>query len=323
MLLTADLHLDDKPENDYRWRIFEQLKAFADQEDIYILGDLCDRADRHSAALVNRLVSALEDLVRAKHTVIILNGNHDRPLKGPPFWRFLNHIPHVMFVTEPLPYRQALLLPYSPNPREEWADIDWERYSAVFMHQPVTGVDVGRGQTLTVPDMVDFPDSLRVYSGDIHIPQVVGPVTYVGAPYPVRFGDTHKCRLLLLADDYSIKRECLLRAIRKPVIEVRSIDQLQPVLLRAGDQAKVKFVLSPDSMEEWPSTQQRIIAWARDTGIHIASIEAIVETSPNRKITPAAFESTPEQVLRAYCQGAGVGEKLVASGLDFLAQLGE
>lgn len=317
MLLTADLHLDDKECNDYRWKIFDHLRAHGEGE-VFILGDLCDRADRHSSILVNRLISVLTGLTDAGNEVTILCGNHDLPQKGPAYWNFLNRLPNVHFITKPTAEGKLLLLPYSHNPAEEWKGIPFELYQCVMMHQPINGAGIGHGRTIESLPSLDFPENLPVYSGDIHYCQTIGNVTYIGAPHPVKFGDSHRCRLLVLGEDYHIKREITLRRLRKQVIEVSSLEQLQAIHSAPGDQARVRFTLSADRMEQWPLEQAAITEWAREHGIHLASIEAIIETTPERRVQQFDFDADPVSILEAYCRTEGVGEQLLLSGLQFL-----
>ena len=61
--ITADLHLTDRPEDEYRWKAFdhvvrESLTSYGAQE-IYLLGDILDRKDRFPARLLNRLDNTL------------------------------------------------------------------------------------------------------------------------------------------------------------------------------------------------------------------------------------------------------------------------
>lgn len=316
MILTADLHLTDKTEDEYRWKVFDHLYEHSDGE-IFILGDLADRADRHSSILVNRLIGALTELTRGGSRVTILLGNHDMPLKGEPYWSFLNYIKDVSFITTPTADADLLLLPYSANPIEEWKGIPFHLYRAAFMHQTVDGVDVGRGRTLQNPNMIVFPPNITVYSGDIHIPQTLDNVTYVSAPHNVRFGDVHRCRLLVLDEDYKIKREVTLRRVQKRVIEISSIEQLKALRTAPGDQARIRFTLPASSMEQWPIEQQAISEWAQEQGVQLASVEAIIETSPDRD-SKFSFDADPKQVLEGYCKVEGIGADLLDVGLEFL-----
>jgi len=313
MILSADLHLTDKAQDEYRWAVFERLRVHADGQ-VFILGDLADRADRHSSRLVNRLIDELTALAR-EHTVTILCGNHDRPLLGPPYFSFLNQLKGVSFITQPEGRGDLLLLPYSPDPRTEWAEIDFTAYRGVFMHQTVSGATVG-DRVLENDRMVAFAAGNRVYSGDIHVPQQVGPVTYVGAPHPIKFNDGYRTRFLILDQHYEIEREVTLRRMRKRILEISDISQLEFTPIAPGDQARIRFTLSAAEMARWPAMQTSIALWAQDHGVQLASVEAIIENAPN--YTPYTFDSDPKEILKSYCQAEGIGAELYQAALALL-----
>ena len=92
MLVTADWHLTDAPQDNYRWLAFDHIRALCAEHqirDVCIMGDLTDRKDRHSAELVNRMIAELRKCVEEGLSLAILMGNHDKPLKGTPYWEFL------------------------------------------------------------------------------------------------------------------------------------------------------------------------------------------------------------------------------------------
>lgn len=318
MLLTSDLHLTDKKEDTYRWEVFDNLLAYVHPgKPIVILGDLCDRADRHPGALVNRLVEALTRLTQGDRTVTILCGNHDRQLAEVPYWTFLSTLPNVIFVTKPMALGKLLLLPYSANPAVDWQNIPFGLYQCVMMHQTVAGVVTENGRTLEAPNMIRFPDNNIVYSGDIHIPGVVGQVTYVGSPHPIKFGDNYRCRFLRLDSNYKIIDDITLRKVRKAIIEISSIDQLKDLQVDPGDQGRVRFTMPANEMGDWPAKQLAITEWAKNNDVTLASVEAIVATSPDPE-HQIDSDANPEQVLKSYCQIEGVEEAIYQTGLDIL-----
>jgi DNA repair exonuclease SbcCD nuclease subunit len=320
MLITADLHLDDKPENEYRWSMFDKLHQVAHKnEPIFILGDIADRADRHSGVLVNRLIKALTKLTDAGRTVTILCGNHDKSLEIIPYWSFLNNLTDIEFIITPTARDEILFLPYSSNPIEEWKDIDFKKFKCVMMHQTVTGVVSEAGKVLSASNMVSFSPDNIVYSGDIHTPQKVGTTTYVGAPHPVKFGDKYPCRFLRLdTEDYSIKEVISLPQVLKRVIEISSIEQLQDLKMLPGDQSRIRFTLPASDMENWPKKQEAISAWARECGVTLASVEAIIETSPETTSRKFDFDADPADVLDAFCMVEGVEESIRQTGIQLL-----
>ena len=76
-LFASDLHLSDRPKDRYRFGLFKWLAEQQQKHQItatFILGDITDRKDNHSAVLVNKTVNSLLTL---KPPVYILKGNHD------------------------------------------------------------------------------------------------------------------------------------------------------------------------------------------------------------------------------------------------------
>ena len=263
MLLTADLHLDDNPDNEYRWKVFESLAEHAPYGgQVAILGDMTNNRNRFSNTLVNRLVTSLKELHTCGCDVYILMGNHDAPVNGPPFWSFLNSITGIHYIHEPTySHKDRLWLPYSSDPERDWKDVDWTRSRVAFLHQFMDG-SIIRGNKMSGQKLA-LPGNVVYYAGDVHDPQQVGDVLYVGAPHPVDFGDHYACRLLLLHDDYQIRREIVLDPPKKMSITIQSftdLDQLKG--LRDNDKIKVNYILNVSDVSQAPSIEAMIQVWA-------------------------------------------------------------
>src|SRR5277367_5080261 len=97
VLITSDIHLTDNPRDKYRWNLLpwlgEQAKKYQ-VDKIFILGDLTDSKDRHSASLVNAFVTSIIKLA-SECPVILLKGNHDYIDENTPFFMFTNSLPNV------------------------------------------------------------------------------------------------------------------------------------------------------------------------------------------------------------------------------------
>lgn len=331
MILTADLHLTDDPNDDYRWAIFDHLCGLAREEhdsEIAILGDITDRKDRHSSILVNRLMRSLRALLDAGNSVTILMGNHDKPLAGVPFWQFLDQLESrkLRFITKPLAIGGELYLPYASNPAEEWKDIKLSGHDAIFMHQTVTGALGNNGFRLENNKMVAFPRNAKVYSGDIHTPQVVGRVTYVGAPHPVAFGDDYPCRVLRLNERYNIERELFLTPPAKRMLRVSSIDELERRVVAAGDAARVFYKLPINDIDRWPEIQAQIAIWAEAAGIKLASLEPDIEGAAAHREDAEetiGLDVSPEGVMQAFADAEGIDPAMLAFGLDIMRESAE
>lgn len=339
MLLTADLHLTDAPADEYRWDVFRALTEAAvrlGENHIGILGDITDRKDRHSAALVNRLVGellALREVIGTYGVIDIIMGNHDEPLRGAPFWSFLHQLPGIRFHTEPTVVEDGrlLLLPYSPNPVEAWEGLDLTAYKAVFIHQLVTGVVVdGKELTADKHPLPPLPPKARIYAGDIHAHQKVGPVQYIGAPHPVKFGDDYPCRLLVLDDEtYRITNEIKLDPMRKHMLDVGSMEELNGKLLldrwpiKQGDQARIRYTLPLADIGKWARIKDDIAAWAREHEVVLFSLEAVVEAgerAPAGAAAPNPF-TAPGAVYDAFCAHEQLDAELVMVGREILSSV--
>jgi hypothetical protein len=332
MILTSDWHLDDNPANDYRWLVFDALKAQRAQGEhtFYMLGDLCDKKDRHSAALVNRLVDAFVDFFSRGRgeRMVILRGNHDDALKGKPFWNILNALElPITFIDEITLMGNRLFLPYSPDPATEWADIPYKGIKAVFIHQTLTGAKAEGAMHREMegkPGIPLFPPGLKIYSGDIHLPQLVNwgsDVVYVGAPHLVRFGDEHETRLLRIDEAaYDITEIIQLRTIHKTILSVSSMGDPAWETPQPGDAVKVRFSLASDQIEQWPIIENQIKEWAVDKQVVLSSIEPIIEQVASTRDVPVAdgFDQDPYALLYAFAEAEGLDPGLVLAAETLL-----
>ncbi len=334
MLISADWHLTDRPEEEYRWEVFRIVARWLRDnpgQSVAVLGDLADRKDRHSARLLNRMLTefkTLAALLVGAGKIILFPGNHDLPLLGASFWSFLGEVDGVEFFSEPgEAYPDLLVLPFVPNPEHDWAEFDLSAYRCVFMHQPVDGArDFGSTIDIHGTPMPELPKGLRVYSGDIHTPQKVGQVVYVGAPHPVKFGDRYPCRMLELDDDYRIAAVLELNPVRRHMLRVSTVEELRKADVVKGDQAKVVFEVALEEAKQWPSKRDEIYAWAAANGVQLFSVEPVVQMVARRKGGRAVLAygaSDPQEVLEAFAAEEGLGEVQVEAGRVLLEKAQE
>lgn len=324
ILLTSDLHFSDNPLEEYRWNIFNTIRDLINQykvEGLYILGDLTDRKDRHSGSLTNRLINELAKLpVRP----FILKGNHDEPLTGVPFWKLLNATDAAVFITEPCAEGQCFWLPYEKDPAAAWRDIDFSGIHTVFMHQTISGAVGNNGYKIEGDKVPILSRRLKIYSGDIHTPQRIGGIEYVGSPYPIKFGDDYKTRMLLLNNDMSIKREIIItNNIRRAVLTIGNMNELAHAELRRGDQVRIHYKLALDDVKLWPGIRDQIREWAINHDILLVSIDTIVEFGSGKR-QRRSVESThdPLTVFRAFSEAEQLSGDIVRSGLEMLREAG-
>jgi hypothetical protein len=319
ILLTADWHLDDQPANEYRWRVFDRVRDIlinhTNISDIFVLGDMVDRRDRHSAAFVNRLLHEIKELPRTAR-MTILRGNHDSTLRRPAYFEFLSS-----YVSEP---RRAaglddlLLLPFTAQPQEDWKWVNWGEYQCLFMHACVTGTVTENGTILENRFFPTLPPHVRIFSGDAHVPQTVGNVVFVGSPHPVDFGDNYPTRMLVVnPQNYAIAREISIAAPQKLMLDLASVADLKKVKVAQGDQVKLRLKTDPRGIEELVRTETEITRWAKQHGVTVAGIENTIST----RFDPGVdINQDPEYILREFAKREGLSAEVLRVGLELLKE---
>ena len=323
ILLTADWHLDDNPDNQYRWDVFDTLLQLIQShtiQHIYILGDMVDRKDRHTSLFVNQLVNQFSRICE-KVPVTCIKGNHDTPLQGPAFWEFFEFIRYPFtYVTDPTPDGRILLLPFTPDPLEAWRGIRFSEFDAALMHITVTGAISESGFELPGQKLPILPRSLALYSGDVHNPQKIRNLTYVGCPHPVRFGDDFTPRMLLLDEDtLEVAEEIISSVVHKHVIEISSLEALERFAAGPRDQARIRFRLDAADVDRWGEIEVGIQRWASAQGVRVASIEAEVALD-RTGVDEADPEMAPDLLLEQFAREEGISPELLAVGQELLKE---
>jgi hypothetical protein len=133
-----------------------------------------------------------------------------------------------------------------------------EEYGFVFFHGCVRGARASSGKHLDGLSW-DLFKNHRVVAGDIHVPQRIGPVTYVGAPYPINFGDDYIPRIMVIEDrKISYTRPPI---ILKRHLRVRRLHELEKKMeeFTGNDQVKVTYILPKSEYYQWQEIRKEII----------------------------------------------------------------
>lgn len=341
-LLFTDIHLTDSPATAYRWELFPWLYDVCRQEkvkELICLGDITDAKDKHSAVLVNKVVKAIA--AAPVDDFRILAGNHDWLKQGEEFFRFLNQLPAVHFITYPGHDRadkdataSAYFLPFSKQPKQDWERVfdvqGKEGFDYVFMHQTVQNAVASNGQVM---EGEDFPslDRLhahtKVYSGDIHVPQKVGRVEYVGSPYHVHFGDNFKPRCVLLTGSGKA-RDLHFKTVSRVALTVASIKELQKYTeqhLAKNDHVKVRMKLSEADKHDWLRIKRQAVDYLEAEGLQVHGIELLLERSKQLLDTRGRPISAPvrsmEKTVTQFVEREEMTADVMEAGLDIVGEL--
>jgi len=337
MILCSDLHLTERERDEYRWEFLDWLAEELDrsgEDELFILGDLTDQKDGHSAKLVNRIIDTLFGLPA---NVTILKGNHDYTDADCPFFRFLDKEmgDNIRFVSDPLldedDSGNILLLPHTRTPLEDWSSIitDFSHVKLIFCHQTFNGADAGKGHMLASSlSSLYFSQGRgfrgKVLSGDVHVPQKVGDVTYVGCPYPVAFGDMFTPRILFYRDGKLTQKKT--PSIHRWSLDLSSVDELADMPdLQEGDQAKVRMHLPRSEFGSWEQHKMRLFEIAKKCGVQLFSVELHEKKSRTRSrledpTAKAPVAVSAEELLRTFCRARGLDEAIEETGVELMKE---
>ncbi len=334
-LLISDLHLTDNPRDSYRWRLFDWLQETLPKHSVkylWILGDLTQEKDRHPARLVNRVVDKLVELYRATRLIeiYIIRGNHDGIDPTTSYFRFLGKYPCIKFVETPFaaPFcnREVLMLPHTTTPADAWKNVEMDRADYVFMHATVKGAVSENGQQLDgVPaGLLVTARRAKIYSGDVHVPQKVKlarglEVEYVGAPYPVKFGDKFEPRAILI-EGFRTARSLAIPSIQRRTLTITPKDSGVPLNgLHAGDQVKVRIRLTQSEYGDWARLKKLVVTECTDAKVELCGLELEKVENRIRLRTPTAVVTkNPQSVLSEFCVTNKLSQTVTSEGTKLL-----
>lgn len=324
--IISDLHLTDKAADEFKWKVFPWILDVIEEhqlDDLFILGDLFDKKDRHPAELVNRLVRELRP-IRKVVPITILMGNHDYFKPDSPFLEFVDDLPNVTFITQPVEFKGALWLPHERNPEEAWEGIDIINQETIFLHQSIIGSVTSNYFELNhgISQSYFSESKATIYSGDIHVPQKVGNVTYIGTPYPVAFGDHYEPRGVILRDN--AMDSVHMKTIQKLSISIEHPDDLDDWKIYAGDQAIVKVTLPESDLHNWIQYRDEVKKYFKDIGadLHDLKLTKVESTKKKKKLDKKDAQTIlnwkKDDVLKKFSETEELNKETLAAGLELL-----
>ena len=323
-LITSDIHLSDRPRDAYRFGLFKWLakqQAKYNTTSTFILGDLTQEKDNHSATLVNHTI---DEMTQLRPPIYILRGNHDGYSPDDPFFRFLNCIEGFNFVSVASIGNGDFpsLIPHCRTQREfdEICQVICRPGKPVMLHQTFEGAIAETGVKLNglKPTVLKATNPSQVWSGDVHKPQRQGIVTYIGSPYHVRFGDDFEPRVLLVKGDRATN--LYFDAPRKWMLRVRSAAQIkQHKRLLKGDQIKVILELNREEALDWQQHRQAALSACKDLSLECFGIDLHIAGGSKKEGNNKPRQlRTPEQIMTAFCQHEGLSNGLSTTGFNIL-----
>lgn len=332
ILITGDWHLNDNPRDEYRHQFQRRLRVIVEEHQVstvVMLGDLTEAKEGHNAHLVNRIVQQLSLLAKLTR-VIILKGNHDYIDPACPFFGFLNHLHNVEWIGQPhvlkIDKKYYTFLPHTNDWKSDWHPNFFKpsgggHIETVFAHATFKGAISETGQVLDGVPLDAIPSGLPVIAGDVHVPQDLGRITYVGSPYTIRFGDTFKPRVLLIKDGKTISIPC--PGPQKRLIEATSIESaMKQINHHPKDIVKVRIDWRGDT-DKWGGARRELLDWASDKNIQLHGVEAIINGPTKTKKYTANRAQSDKEIISAYCKANNVNQVLEGVGQKIVRQMEE
>lgn len=332
-LVIGDLHLSAKQRDAYRFDVMSRIAGLLEKRKVdylIILGDLTEEKDYHPAPLVNDIVDIVHSFSQFCEIIVLL-GNHDYTRRDFPFFRFLRRLRRVRWINSvariDLGKADCLFLPHTRDYKKAWTKLPHlEEIQFVFAHNTFEGATSEHGKRLSGIPVDFFEDGPPVISGDIHTPQKLGPVTYVGSPYTVDFGDDFEPRALLL--DWYNYRNYRIESIPLPGPQKRLIDittkdigKLQSGAgydFTEGDIVKARISLKPEEQEKWGTIREKVRRELADLGVEVHLVQPVTTAKAKRIKMEPVHAKSDEAVVREYGKAAKVPEATLKAGLGFV-----
>lgn len=282
VLLISDLHFTSKPEDEYRFGIFDWVSKLSQTQEflnLVILGDLTDAKDRHPAYLVNRIVREFDKLRPGR--IFILKGNHDYVNPSLPYFSFLDLLRATRLFIEPewidIGDCSCLMLPHTNSPYYKWNSLEFEKADYIFLHQTIEGSMASNGHPLKGMPRNYFSrrgfKGKGIFSGDVHVPQTLGDVTYVGSPYHVHYGDSFKPRAMFLDLTTGHTEDFHFPAPQRRTLNIFDVDEIRTAGLSKGDQVKVRMWLDRAELSDWEQHKREILDIIGELELKLGGLE--------------------------------------------------
>jgi hypothetical protein len=321
-IVSTDLHLTSKKDDQYRWDFINSIPSLLHKhkaEYFFILGDLTDEKDKHNSFLVNKLSNIICKISEIAE-VHILKGNHDYIDPDYPFFEFLDNFDNVFYYKSPeltgVSDKGILMLPHTRDPEKDWAMVDFNSGDFIFMHQTINGVIGSNGKELYDTLKIGYFGGVTasIYSGDIHVPQIIGNVNYIGTPYPINQNDSFTPRYLVI----DFKKDKRIFIVNKNTIRKITIDYLgkhyfYDEYIKKGDKVKVRIKVktstSPNEIDKIKEiVRKRLLEIGAElTGFVLEKSTRVKLIDPNSR----TIITDNDSIFNAFCKK----EKIIDSYL--------
>jgi hypothetical protein len=261
-------------------------------------------------------------------------GNHDFVDRATPFFRFLSRIKNLRMILEPETHElvigkrgaKCLFLPCTRHYQRDWAP--WfdklKTFDFIFCHQTFGGALAENGVALDgIPISLFDGIDARVFSGDVHVPQAIGSVTYVGAPYRIKFGDRYQGRVIHI-DKRGAAHDLHYPCANRHLVEGSTAHVMKTMAaLPEGDQVKIVVALPRSEYVSWPAIKDDIMKGCQLRKLDVCGIALKADGADGHaKIARRVPPKTPSELVDRYAQQHALPDDVRGIGQALLKEDG-
>jgi hypothetical protein len=255
----------------------------------------------------------IEELAKVASVEWVL-GNHDYKNRDFPFFRFIGKYQNVRLHEFNFTASRAGVsvgfFPHIEDSKEVLQAVRNTSAEVCLLHCTVPGVVTSAGFVMDSGVEIKGTNKL-VISGDIHLPQKVGDVLYVGSPYQTTFGpdlgDKYDNRILLLekgSDGVSLK-SIPTDFPRKVIVSVSVQGELiDSSRVMEGDFVRFKVVgARKEDLMSWEEICDRIRRKYCSVTIDAIVVDSVQSDKPTRKVLlrRGSVSRSEDTVFSDYC----------------------
>jgi hypothetical protein len=156
--------------------------------------------------------------------------------------------------------------------------------------------------------------AVPIISGDVHVPQTVGRVTYVGAPTLIDFGDDYEPRILTLS--WNGPRSHKVTTPTKRLIVWDESGAAPTAGFRARDIVKVKVLLTQDRTPgDVAALRDKIRQWAETNKLVLHAIHFDLPKAAKVRAAKPGVKRDDADMVKAYGRAQNFSDATIAVGL--------
>ena len=284
---------------------------------------MTDKKNNHSDKLVNRVIDELLILRSSVQKVVILRGNHDYVDETLPYFKFLKNLEGFFYINQPAVYKEQkeLFFPHYHDGFKVLQELDLTGVETIYMHQLVNGVKLENNYKLENDfDFSDYGD-YQIFSGDAHVPQMMGNLVYIGSPYPIRFGDDFKGRAIYF-DNPKQWESIYFKSKQRIKAVITTPEELDRYVFCVGDQVKVVIQLAPSEFCNYQKIRKQVKEYFVKKEVALVALELQVikrdKVREFQKEHEGLKVQSPLDIFNEYAKDEKLEDNLITVGKEFL-----